>query len=54
MPDISMCKNEDCKDKDSCYRYTAKPDPYWQSYILIEGEKDKDTCEEYRKGRGTK
>ena len=33
MPDISMCKNEECDKKDNCYRYTAMPD-YMQSYIM--------------------
>ena len=32
MPDITMCLNEDCQKKDDCYRYTAKPTPYMQSY----------------------
>jgi len=25
MPDISMCKNENCLQKKTCYRYTAVP-----------------------------
>jgi hypothetical protein len=32
MPDISMCKNEKCKFKDECYRFTAKPNEHWQAY----------------------
>jgi hypothetical protein len=29
MPDISMCRNEQCSQKENCYRFTAKPnDPY--------------------------
>jgi len=32
MPDISMCKNEECIIKDKCYRYTAIPNPYFQTY----------------------
>ena len=33
MPDISMCRDHECPLKDSCYRFTAKPDPHWQSYF---------------------
>jgi hypothetical protein len=32
MPDISMCKNEKCKFKVDCYRFTAKPDEILQTY----------------------
>lgn len=32
MPDISMCMNETCPIKKSCYRYTATPSEHWQSY----------------------
>lgn len=31
MPDISMCMNEECTQKETCYRYKAKPSN-WQSY----------------------
>jgi len=30
--DISMCLNENCIKKDDCYRYTATPSEYRQSY----------------------
>ena len=32
MVDISMCLNYWCPHKDTCYRYQAKPNEYWQSY----------------------
>ena len=32
MPDISMCQNQTCPLRDTCYRFKAKPDPYWQAY----------------------
>ena len=40
MPDISMCRNETCDKKMSCYRYRAIPNPYRQSYAAfgIDGE----------------
>ena len=32
MPDISLCKNEECPRKKSCFRFMAKPKAVWQSY----------------------
>lgn len=32
MPDISMCINKKCPMKNNCYRFTAKPNEYSQSY----------------------
>ena len=34
MTDISMCKNKTCTKSSSCYRFTATPNEYRQSYIL--------------------
>jgi hypothetical protein len=42
MPDIAMCKDEDCPQKYDCYRYTAKPD-FLQCYF--EGKVRKDDLE---------
>lgn len=39
MPDIAMCKGDDCPLKEKCYRYLAKPDHY-QSYFMIPPYKD--------------
>jgi len=33
MPDISLCRNEECKKKRECYRYMAIPRAFWQSYM---------------------
>ena len=27
-----MCRNEECPSKLMCYRFTAKPSEFWQSY----------------------
>lgn len=35
MPDITMCTGEGCVLKDSCYRYTAQPSEYRQSYFVV-------------------
>lgn len=32
MPDISMCKNIECSKNYKCYRYTAVPSRFLQSY----------------------
>lgn len=34
MPDISMCDGKDCLKKDLCYRHTATPTKYRQSFFL--------------------
>lgn len=34
MPDISMCLGRDCPKKTSCYRFTAFPSEYRQSYFV--------------------
>lgn len=32
MPDIAMCLGEGCPAKKDCYRHTAKPNEFMQSY----------------------
>jgi hypothetical protein len=32
MADIAKCNGEDCKKRDTCYRYTAKANPWAQCY----------------------
>jgi len=47
--DITMCSGKDCPFKETCYRYTATPSEYRQSYFfeppIIKGEEV--TCEYY-------
>jgi hypothetical protein len=45
MPDITMCPGTNCPFKESCYRFTAKPNDY-QSYFIEPPFKD-DECEMY-------
>lgn len=40
MPDISMCDGHNCDKKDACYRYTATPSPFWQSYMQVKDPKN--------------
>lgn len=47
MPDITMCKNAFCSDKEKCYRWTAKPNPRWQSWSSFEGPSGKDPCKAF-------
>jgi hypothetical protein len=49
MADITMCTNQGCLDKDSCYRWLAEPNPRWQSYSNFEGSKDKLQCSAFWK-----
>ena len=35
MPDITMCTGN-CPVKENCYRYMAIPNPYGQSYSMLE------------------
>lgn len=52
MPDITMCEGGNCPIKNKCYRHTAKPSEYRQSYFIdppyeiIQGEVN---CEYYWK-----
>jgi hypothetical protein len=39
MPDIAMCLGTDCPQKETCYRYTAKPSD-WQTYFSVPPIKD--------------
>jgi hypothetical protein len=32
MPDISMCSNRTCPQRNECYRFRAVPNPYRQAY----------------------
>jgi hypothetical protein len=40
MPDITMCLGTNCPYKESCYRFTAKPSEYMQSYFMKPPIKD--------------
>ena len=40
MPDISMCKNKFCDRSNDCYRFTARPNPYMQSYISFSDDEE--------------
>jgi len=37
MADITMCVNDKCERRETCYRYCAKPDAWHQSYSHFVG-----------------
>lgn len=44
MADITMCNDEQCKQKNKCYRYTAPRNKYWQAVFSVSPRID-ETCE---------
>lgn len=46
MPDITLCKNNFCKVRFNCERYTAKPKEFHQSYDKF-GDKKGAMCEQF-------
>lgn len=47
MPDISMCMGNNCPKKDNCYRFTAIPSEFMQSYFTIPPIKKDGECDYY-------
>jgi hypothetical protein len=47
MPDIAMCMNGLCPSRETCYRFTAQPNPYRQTYSTFAPEDGKDKCSYY-------
>ncbi len=46
MSDISMCPGNNCKKKNTCFRYLADKDKYAQSYCQFTLDKE-GKCEYY-------
>ena len=44
MPDIAMCRDSGCSLKRQCYRYTAEPKEYMQSYGIFNKDINKMGC----------
>lgn len=50
MVDITMCLNKTCPSRNTCYRFTATPSEFAQSYANFEPEHpDLDKCDYYWK-----
>lgn len=47
MPDITCCPGNECPKKGTCYRFTAEPSKYLQSYFITPPYKQDGTCEYY-------
>jgi len=45
MPDISMCKGEDCPLKETCYRYTAESSDYQAYFMKIPYDTTTNSCD---------
>ena len=53
MADICMCQDKRCPSRVLCYRYTAEPCKYRQSYFLKSPrKKDAMKCEEFWSNEG--
>ena len=46
--DITMCNDEECKIKESCYRFTAYKNKFLQAYF-VETPREDDKCDYYWK-----
>jgi len=50
MPDITMCAGNKCPLKETCYRFTATPSEYSQSYFIkTPYDNEYERCEHYWK-----
>lgn len=51
MPDITMCTGRNgaivCPLRTQCYRYMAKPNPWWQSFMNAPIAHEDQVCESY-------
>lgn len=52
MPDITMCKNEQCDIREKCYRWCAKPSKY-QSYALFGPRSKSEPCLDFVEDNST-
>lgn len=52
MADISMCTNSACQENHLCYRFTATPSPYWQSYCAFAPNAETGKCADFMPRRG--
>ena len=49
MPDITKCTFDECPLKLKCFRYTCKPDEFWQYYSNFKDRlnEDKTKCSSF-------
>ena len=56
MADICMCTGKGCHEREKCYRFTATPNPYRQSYFAELPPMKNGKCTEFwsNESRGAK
>jgi len=54
MVDLAMCSNHACPSRTKCYRYTARPNPLWQSYMHFAPPNKRKRCDDFIPIRRTK
>jgi len=42
---MSMCKNQDCESRNSCYRFIRTPNPFRQAYVDFAPANDEIACD---------
>ena len=47
MPDIAMCEGIGCDIREQCYRHTAEPNPYRQTYYAVPPKDEDGNCNEF-------
>lgn len=47
MADITKCNNSDCQIKESCFRWTAPPKPFWQSWGYYRPDPQTGECDNH-------
>jgi len=50
MPDISMCDDKQCPQRNECYRFTATPDTHAQVYAEFKYNLN-DGCSAFKRNR---
>jgi hypothetical protein len=54
MTDITKCSGEGCPLSETCYRFTAVGDPYYQSYFVQPPYKEDTGCSMFWNTEGKK
>lgn len=49
MADITMCEGKGCTKREECYRFTATPNEYRQSYFVGTPIQEDGDCEHFWK-----
>lgn len=42
-----MCEGKGCPKKETCYRFTATPDTYWQAWFTATPTTENEECPYY-------